>query len=749
MVQSASASVLYVNAATGNDAAVGSQSAPFKTIARALQQARAGTTVQIAPGTYNAANGETFPLLVPSGVNLVGNESNKGNGILIEGSGEYISPTFARQNITLRLENNAQIRGVTVTNRAQRGTAIWIESTAPTIANSTFTNCTREGIFATGTANPAILDNVFLQNAASGISVVRNAKGEIRRNVCQKTGYGIAIGDNSAPLVADNRIFENRSGIVLSGDARPVLRNNLIEKNTSDGLVVINNSLPDLGKSQDPGGNIFKDNGSFDLQNATKTILISVGNQLNPTRVQGQINFVASEVPAPTPTPTPGPAPTPTPTPIPTPIPTPTPVPTPIPTPTPVPTPTPIPTPTPVPTPAPVPTPTPTPGSLSDITGHWAEGFIRGLVNRGVISGFPDGTFKPEANITRAQYAAAIAKAFNLPNQRETPNFSDIAADFWGRAAILKAAQMGFISGFPDNTFRPDQNLTRVQAIVSLISGLGFTGGNASVLTVYSDRAQIPSYATDEVATATQRRMVVNHPQVGQLEPMQDITRAEVAALIYQALVARGEATAIASAFIVNPDQSPASFTDIQGHWAADFIRALGTQGLISGFADGSFKPDTPMTRAQYAALIVKALNPPAKRVATSFSDIAADFWGAAAIQQAYRGEFLSGFPDNSFRPNDNVLRVQVLVSLVNGLGLSGGDEAVLSVYSDQNSIPPYARSAVATATRRRLVVNFPTVGQLNPNRETTRAEVTAMVYQALVNAGRSPAINSPYIVSA
>ncbi|HEY9806056.1 MAG TPA: DUF1565 domain-containing protein, partial [Candidatus Obscuribacterales bacterium] len=151
MVQSASGSTLYVNPAAGNDAANGTQAAPLKTLTRALQQARAGTTIQLVAGTYSTASGEVFPLAVPAGVTVVGNESNKGSGVLIEGSGEYISPTFARQNITLRLENTAQLRGVTVTNRAQRGTAVWFESTAPTVANNTFTNCAREGVFATGT----------------------------------------------------------------------------------------------------------------------------------------------------------------------------------------------------------------------------------------------------------------------------------------------------------------------------------------------------------------------------------------------------------------------------------------------------------------------------------------------------------------------------------------------------------------------------------------------------------------------
>ncbi|NJR49484.1 MAG: DUF1565 domain-containing protein, partial [Leptolyngbyaceae cyanobacterium CSU_1_3] len=326
MVQSTS-SMLFVNPVSGNDSAAGNQAAPLKTIARALQQAKSGTTIQLAPGTYTASSGEAFPLLIPSGVTVVGNESTKGSGIQITGSGVFASPTFARQNVTFLMQSNAQLRGVTVTNQGDRGTGVWMESTAPTVANCTFVNCKREGIFATGTSNPAVLDCVFNQNAANGISIVRETKGEFRRNVCQDTGFGIAIGDNAAPLLSDNRIFENRAGIVLSKAARPVMRGNLLERNRETGLVALERSVPDLGTSQDPGSNILRDNGELDLQNATnpQITLVSVGNQLNPTKVQGAIDFVASEVPSPTPTPTPTPIPTPTPTPAPTPTPTPIP----------------------------------------------------------------------------------------------------------------------------------------------------------------------------------------------------------------------------------------------------------------------------------------------------------------------------------------------------------------------------------------------------------------------------------------
>ena len=738
MVQSTS-SILYVNPTSGSDSAAGNQSAPFKTIAHALQQIRFGTTIQLASGTYSTASGETFPLFIPSGVTVVGNESNKGNGIQITGGGTYASPTFANQMATFRLDNNAQLRGVTVTNPEIRGTGVWIESTAPTIANCTFINCKREGVFATGTANPIVNDSVFFQNAANGLSIVRDTKGEFRRNVCQSTGFGLAIGDNAAPLITDSHIFENRSGIVLSKAARPVLRGNTIERNTESGLISLERSVPDLGSSQDPGGNIFRDNGEFDFQNATSPpiTIASAGNQLTPPKVQGPIEFLVSEVPTPVPIPSPTPTPVPTPAPIPIPVPTPAPIPVP------------TPSPTPIPVPIPTPNPTPAPSGLSDVRGHWAEPFIQGLISRNLISGFPDGTFKPEAPINRAQYASIVAKAYDLPLKQPANNFSDVPQNFWALDSITKSNRMGFIAGFPDGTFRPGQNLTRVQALVSLVNGLGLTGGTPSVISTYSDRAEIPSYATNLVATATQNRIVVNHPNLAQLRPVMDVTRAEVAALVYQSLVATNRAPAIASAFIVDPDVSVALFPDITQHWAKDFILGLASQNFIKGFADGSFQPDAPMTRAQYASIVAKAFNPAPKRDAFKFPDVAADFWAKPMIDQAYRAGFISGFPDGTFKPNQNVTRLQLVLSLASGFNLPPGDVSVLNLYDDRSAIPQNVLDRIAAATQERIIVNYPNVRQFSPNRDATRAEVSAMVYQTLARDGRVASLNSPYIANA
>jgi subtilisin family serine protease len=188
---------------------------------------------------------------------------------------------------------------------------------------------------------------------------------------------------------------------------------------------------------------------------------------------------------------------------------------------------------------------------LSDIGGHWAQTFIEQLITANMISGFPDGTFKPNDFLTRVQYAALLAKAFDLTPRFPATNFLDVSASLWGRDAILKANQAGFLAGFPGLKFMPNQNLTRVEAIVSLINGLQLSGGNLNSLNFYSDRAQIPYYADGAVATATDKKIVVNFPDRSQLLPLKSITRAEISALIYQTLVATNRAKAISSPYIV------------------------------------------------------------------------------------------------------------------------------------------------------------------------------------------------------
>ena len=185
-------------------------------------------------------------------------------------------------------------------------------------------------------------------------------------------------------------------------------------------------------------------------------------------------------------------------------------------------------------------------------------------------------------------------------------------------------------------------------------------------------------------------------------------------------------------------------------YWAREFIQALAARDIIAGFPDGAFRPEAPVTRAQFAAMIRKAFNKPDARTAVNFGDVPSNYWATDAIRDAYEMGFLSGYPGNIFRPNQNIPREQVLVSLASGLNYaaSGSTANTLGYYNDASNISGYAENGIAAATEKNLVVNYPTVKSLNPTRNATRAEVAALIYQALVNEGQAQAINSPYIVA-
>lgn len=83
--------------------------------------------------------------------------------------------------------------------------------------NNTFAQSNREGIFVTGKAAPVIVSNVFTKNGGNGISVANSATGEIRRNLFQDTGFGLAIGGTSKPRILENKIIQNRDGMFICG----------------------------------------------------------------------------------------------------------------------------------------------------------------------------------------------------------------------------------------------------------------------------------------------------------------------------------------------------------------------------------------------------------------------------------------------------------------------------------------------------------------------------------------------------
>lgn len=194
----------------------------------------------------------------------------------------------------------------------------------------------------------------------------------------------------------------------------------------------------------------------------------------------------------------------------------------------------------------------------------------------------------------------------------------------------------------------------------------------------------------------------------------------------------------------------PITFNDVpDNYWAKPYIDALSSRNLISGFDSGDFMPEQPVTRAQVANIVSRTFALTTDKASLDFGDVASDYWARDSIGDVVKGGFMTGFPDNTFAPNAPITRAQALTTLVTGLGVSTPTnvQAALSRYIDANEIPKWANEKVAAATSGNLVVNYPNADQLHPTKPTTRAELSAMIYQALAREGVVAPVDSDYMV--
>ena len=196
--------------------------------------------------------------------------------------------------------------------------------------------------------------------------------------------------------------------------------------------------------------------------------------------------------------------------------------------------------------------------SFPDVKNHWALPFIEALAKRRILNGYPDGSFRPNHSVTRAEFAAIITSTFDqIPKKREYIPFVDVPANYWAFSAIQKSYETVFITGFPNSEFRPKNLITRANALVSIISGLGFTSSvDSDLLTalpqIYRDYDQIPDYAKIAMAISTKAGLVASYPDVKLLNPTLAATRADISVFVYQALVHLEQAEKIESNYLIS-----------------------------------------------------------------------------------------------------------------------------------------------------------------------------------------------------
>lgn len=178
--------------------------------------------------------------------------------------------------------------------------------------------------------------------------------------------------------------------------------------------------------------------------------------------------------------------------------------------------------------------PTTEPG-FSDISGHWAEARIKQASSNGIINGYPDGTFNPRKNVTRAEFSVMLMGALNLQKTEVELVFSDkTEIGTWAKMAVSQAVQEGIISGYPDDTFRPNANITRAEMVVMVANALKVsTTGNAT--TSFADDKSIPVWAKTSVEALKELGLVEGMGN-NDFKPKAQTTRAEAVVILMNML---------------------------------------------------------------------------------------------------------------------------------------------------------------------------------------------------------------------
>ncbi|WFB61580.1 DNRLRE domain-containing protein [Paenibacillus sp. BR1-192] len=179
-----------------------------------------------------------------------------------------------------------------------------------------------------------------------------------------------------------------------------------------------------------------------------------------------------------------------------------------------------------------------------DLNNHWASAWIEQAVQQGIVKGYPDGSFRPDAELTRVEFAVMLARALALPQAQrgDTGSFQDESSiPLWAREDVGSAVSAGILQGYPDHSFGPERNIRRVEIAVMLVRAVENltgvrqekTGGVQD--TGFQDDARIPQWAKSQVTHAVKMNLIQGRSG-NWFVPLEPATRAEAVIIVLRLL---------------------------------------------------------------------------------------------------------------------------------------------------------------------------------------------------------------------
>ncbi|BFT69536.1 S-layer homology domain-containing protein [Paenibacillus sp. P36] len=187
----------------------------------------------------------------------------------------------------------------------------------------------------------------------------------------------------------------------------------------------------------------------------------------------------------------------------------------------------------------------------------------------------------------------------------------------------------------------------------------------------------------------------------------------------------------------------PLEFNDVADHWAKQAVSDMGSRMVIDGTGNGMFSPDREITRAEFAAIIVRGLGLKLENGTSEFSDVKMIDWYSSVVTTAYAYHLIDGFEDGTFRPMDRITREQAMVILSKAMTIASlkakpsvqSTDVILRTFADMSEVSPWALNSVGDNVQAGLVAGR-NGDELAPKDYMTRAEVAAIIQRLLQKSG-------------
>lgn len=391
---------------------------------------------------------------------------------------------------------------------------------------------------------------------------------------------------------------------------------------------------------------------------------------------------------------------------------------------------------------------------FSDVGDDWFESYVYAAVDRGYMSGTGSGTFDPLSAVTRGQAVQALYSLAGYPKVKQRDLYTDVAKDAWFAKAVVWAEDQEILSGYEDGTFRPEEPITRQQMATALhhfASGiLGQDASQRSSLDQYVDRDEVESYAAASVKWAVSRQ-ILNGVNGDTLEPSGSVPRCQMAAMLLALEDEKPSGQVVSGSMPVQEEpaaeeapeteETPEvtekqklpseSLSDVgEDAWYLDGVNFAVSHGYMSPLREGQFVPKGMVTRRQAVRILYALEGKPEVSGTVQYSDLFEDQETMDAVTWASSMGLVTGYANGTFRPDAVITRQQFVAMLYRYASFKGYDlkaDASLDAFTDSGEVEDYAAEPLRWAVSNQIVQG--SRGVLGPAEELTRAQVACMVH--------------------